>query len=220
MQRLALAVSLAVCISALAPSASATERAPERDCRCEPEPGARLHDGFFVRAEAGLALLRSAVRAPSRDGVRGIGQSSSVSVGGTPWRGLVVGGSIWAARIDPTFIEAGRARSPDDDSVKLTLARVGPFLSLYPAPTRGFHADLALGVLLAVESDEKGDPLEPGFAGPVLALGLGHEWFVGDEVSVGVSARATFSRVSRETAGGGERLLSESLELVLGYTYH
>jgi hypothetical protein len=187
------------------------------------EPGDRLHDGFFLRAETGVVLLRAGVDdalVPGRTAIRGVGQSSAVSVGGTPWPGVVVGGSLWASRIDPTFTEGGVRIAPDDDSVKWTLLRVGPFLSFYPSPHSGFHADAALALALAVESDSKGKPIEPGAAGPSLTLGLGQEWFVSSELSLGLAARVAFTRVSRESEGRREHVTAELAELALSYTYH
>jgi hypothetical protein len=205
-----------------APLAIARTTAPSApDCA---EPNQRLHDGFFFRAETGVVWLRAGVRdalgPPGRTGLRGVGQSTTISVGGTPWPGLVVGGSLWASRIDPSFIESGVRRVPDDDSVKWTLARVGPFVSFYPRPRAGFHADLALSIALAVESDEKGEPIEPGAAGPGLAVGLGHDWFVSSQLSLGLFGRVALIRVSRESDGREERTLGELLELGISYTYH
>ena len=202
-----------------------TKATPPTDCI---ERNQRLHDGFFLRAETGVVWLRAGVRGalgtalgtPERTGLRGIGQSTTISAGGTPWPGLVVGGSLWASRIDPSFIEGGVRRVPDDDSVKWTLARVGPFVSFYPRPRAGFHADLALSIALAVESDEKGEPIEPGAAGPGLAVGLGHDWFVSSELSLGLFGRVALIRVSREKEGRDQRTLGELLELGISYTYH
>jgi hypothetical protein len=192
------------------------------DTACAAAP--RRHDGFFARVEAGVAFFRSRTDQPSafpeRTASRALGQASTVAVGGTPFPGWVVAGTLWAARLDPTFYERGAPRTPDDDSVKLTWARLGPLVSYYPDPQRGFHVDAFAGVALAVESDEKGNPLEPGFAGPSAALALGHDWFVSTELSLGVSARATFSRVARSHGGKKESLRAEMLELSFAYTYH
>src|SRR5512147_287617 len=73
---------------------------------------ARTHDGFYARSAPGLALLWAhvdgAAGVPRRSGVRGVGQSGELALGGTPVRGLVVGGTLWTVRIDPVFIEGGR----------------------------------------------------------------------------------------------------------------
>jgi hypothetical protein len=218
------AIAVGLLVSARAPVLSAAERAsdPSRACPCEasPEPHARLHDGFFVRAEAGLALLQASVSAPSRSRVRALGQASTLALGGTPARGLVVGGVLWASRLDPSFVEGGRQITPDDDSVKVTLARVGPFVSFYPDPRRGFHADASLALVLGSESNEKGKPLEPGFWGPGISFGIGHDWFIAQQFSLGVVSRAVFTRISRDSAAGPERWRTAGFELALSYTYH
>ena len=212
---LALVANAAPCLAA-----GPTQGEGRGDCA----PARRRHDGFFARVETGLALLRSRAEqpsaAPERTALRAWGQSTTLAVGATPFPGLVIAGTLWAARLDPTFYELGEPRSPDDDSVKLTWARLGPLLSYYPDPGRGFHVDAFAGLSLAVESDEKGDPLEPGFAGPSAALALGHDWFVSSELSLGVSARATFARVARSHGGRSESLSPEVLEISIAYTYH
>ena len=218
----ALGSALALGATAAPGLAAASSGGSAAGADCAPAP--RLHDGFFARVETGLALARSRADQPSafpeRTALRALGQSTTLAVGGTPFTGLVVAGTLWAARLDPTFYERGVPRTPDDDSVKLTWARLGPLISYYPDPQRGFHVDAFVGVALAVESDEKGNPLEPGFAGPSAALALGHDWFVSTELSLGVSARATFSRLARSHGGKDESLRPEMLELSFAYTYH
>jgi hypothetical protein len=205
-----------------APGFAGGPSAAARSGECPATP--RLHDGFFARVETGLTLFRARARQPSafpeRTAIRALGQSTTLAAGATPVAGLVLAGSLWAARLDPTFYEHGQSRAPDDDSVKLTWARLAALVSYYPDPRRGFHVDASAGVALAVESDEKGNPREPGFAGPSAALALGQDWFVSSELSLGVSARATFSRVARSHEGQPEFLRPEMLELSFAYTYH
>ena len=123
---------------------------PRAESACA-DPSERLHDGLFVRSEPGIAYLWAQVSdsgpSPRRSKVRGIGQSSSLLVGGTPARGLVLGGSLWSARIDPKFVEDEMTVDPDDDSVKVTVLHVGPFLDFYPDATRGLHASVGAGAL-------------------------------------------------------------------------
>jgi hypothetical protein len=172
----------------------------------------------------GLAFLwahvEGAVGEPHRSGIRGIGQSGELSAGGTPFRGLVVGGSLWTARIDPVFIESGHTVSPDDDSVKWTALRVGPFVDFYPDPARGFHATAALGLIVQFESDTKGDPLEPLAYGMSLATGAGYEWFVLSDVSLGFVGRFALGGVARSGRGVDETTLFVVPELALSATYH
>lgn len=127
---------------------------------------------------------------------------------------------MWTARIDPSFIENGKTVTPDDDSVKVTMLRVGPFLDWYPDPSRGFHAQLAAAFTAQVETNEKGDAIKPAAVGASLAVGAGHEWFILDEISIGLLGRVAFGRVVREPSGGEEHMLWLVPELAFTATYH
>jgi hypothetical protein len=191
---------------------------------CAPAPGARFHDGFFARSESGIAVLSAHVSGsagpPFRSQVRGVGQGASFSAGGTPRTGLVLGGTIWTTKIDPIFIEDGKLTVPDDDSVKLLLLRIGPLIDWYPEPGRGFHALATAGLMLQIETDAKGNPLDPIAFGASLSTGVGHEWFISNELSLGILGRVSFGRLQRPMPGGHERTLFVIPELALSATYH
>lgn len=211
----------ALACAALAGSARATP--PSKD-GCEPDPGERLHDGFFARSESGLAFLSAYVSdsgtRPLRTRARGVGQSASISFGGTPARGLVLGGTLWTARIDPVFVEDGKDVAPDDDSVKLLLLRIGPLVDWYPHPGRGFHALAAAALTVQIETDTKGNPLQPAALGWALSTAAGQEWFLSSELSLGILGRVAFGGLKRAAPGGPERSLFVMPELALSGTYH
>ena len=210
-------------IAAEAASREVSNRRSESACP-EPESGARLHDGFFLRSEPSLAFFRAVVWGSStetrRSGIRGIGQGAGISLGGTPARGLVVGGTVWTARIDPVFIEDGQTVSPDDDSVKVTLLRLGPFLDFYPDPSRGFHVVTAAALTVQVESDVKGNGVEPAAIGAAFSIGPGYEWFIMNEISLGLLGRVSVGRLVRTPNDGPEQILWIIPELALTATYH
>lgn len=205
---------------------SASRDVPGRPSEACPDSrrGARLHDGFFVRSEPSLAFFRAVVSgpetAPHRTGIRGYGQGASISVGGTPAPGLVVGGTVWTARLDPVFVEDGRTVSPDDDSVKVSVVRLGPFLDFYPDPKRGFHVMAAAAVSAQVETDVKGNAVEPAALGAALSIGPGYEWFIMDELSLGVLGRVSLGRLVRTPSHGEQHILWIIPELALTATYH
>jgi hypothetical protein len=182
------------------------------------------HDGFFARADAGLAFLSASIAPPTaltrRTRIQAWGQSSQLSFGGTPATGLVVGGLLGAARLDPAFLENGVRVVPDDDSIKISLVRLGPFLDWYPRPRRGFHVQASLALAVQVESDFKGNPLEPAAIGPSTSFGLGHEWFLARSWSLGLIGRYGVGRLARTVEGRDERTLWETIELGLTSTYH
>jgi len=188
------------------------------------EGGAYRHDGFFLRSAPGIAGFWAIVSGwagqPNRTGVRGVGQSSSLELGGTAASGLVLGGSVWTARFDPVFVEGGKRVSSHDDSVKLTQLRVGPFLDFYPSPERGFHASAAVSLVVEFESDTQGDAIKPVWYGPSLATGVGYEWFIARELSLGILARFAFGSLLRSAPNTTEHLTFVAPELALTATFH
>jgi hypothetical protein len=207
--------------SATAPAPSSRE-GNQAPAHCpELAPGGRLHDGFFARSESGLAGFWAQISGSgTRTGSRGIGQSAALSLGGTPLPGLVLGGVLWTARLDPTFENQGVTTVPDDDSVKITQLRLGPFLDFYPDPSRGFHAQAGVQFVPQSESDTKGNPVEPAALGAALSLGTGYEWFIAPNFSLGFLAHAAFGYVVRAPASGDERMRWVVPELTLAATYH
>jgi hypothetical protein len=220
--RMTRALAGALAYAASGGDAGATPVSPPEG-ECAPDPGERLHDGFFARSESGVALLSASVTdsgAPSRSRVRGVGQLASISIGTTPLAGLVLGGTLWTARFDPVFVEDGRQITPDDDSVKVTLLRLGPFVDWYPNPGQGFHALSTVALALQVETDTKGEPLPPAAFGASLSTGAGYEWFLSSEVSLGFLGRVAFGGLTRAATGGTERSLFVIPEISIAATYH
>ncbi len=208
---------------AAADPSSPVARKATHESPCEADPGAKTHDGFFARSEPGLAFYWAHVsgsNALRRTGIRGLGQSAALSLGGTPARGLVLGGTVWTVRIDPVFIENGKTVTPDDDSVKVTQLRVGPFLDWYPYPKLGFHSLVAVELVVQLESDVKGNPIKPETFGAALATGSGYEWFIANELSLGFIGRVAFGAAARAARDGTEHTLFIVPELALSATYH
>jgi hypothetical protein len=132
----------------------------------------------------------------------------------------VVGGTVWTARIDPVFVEGGRTVVPDDDSVKVTLLRLGPFVDFYPEPRQGFHVLFSPSLALQLESDVKGEPVGPAALGASIAAAAGYEWFVSEEFSLGFLGRFALGGAWRRASTGNEELSWILPELSLSATYH
>lgn len=215
-----IAVYAAVFSTAAGASAGEETESLQLVCRA-PDRTIRRHDGLFARADTGLAGLFEGVSgsATGRDRNWGIGQSAGIFVGGTPRPGLVVGGYIWTARLDPSFVVRGRLISPDDDSVKLTLGRIGPFVDWYPDPAGGFHAQVTFGPAIQIESDRKGNAIKPASIGAAGSFAVGYELFIGDQFSIGAMARFTAGALARSPGGREERAFLELPELLLTSTY-
>jgi len=184
-----------------------------------PRPGARLHDGFYTRLGLGVGYIATTSERDST--INGWGVAPDFWIGGSPTPGLAIGvtfSGVSASEPHADISEAdsiGGERLTGDLHGTLTYSIFGLFADYYPAPTRGLHfmAGLNYSVLqLTADSGEKSVPAS-GFG---LFGGLGYEWWIGDEWSVGPLARLHWASVSDD--GGSTSVLSPVL--LLGFTYH
>jgi len=154
------------------------------------DPTAHLHDGFYLRLSGGFgfgsdSLKSHLIRSGSMDGFATAGE---IMMGGTPGAGVVVGGAIQTATIySPTS-------KVNDQSVKgphqLAVFAFGPFVDWYVNPRRGLHLQAFVG-LSALGSDASKGSEDPG--GLAFSLGVGYEWWVGDQWSMGILGRFLYS---------------------------
>lgn len=170
--------------------------------------GAERHDGFYLRAALGLAEINldrstdGALHANYGDGsdssVAGPGGMGELSIGGTPWPGVVIAGSlVWYDIAEPKL---ERDRGKDADlSGPLTFAVLGATLDWYPNPHGGFHLGGTLGAGAVKAKSPDGSPFDDiGGAGAAFSLGIGYDWWVADEWSVGVLGRLSGARIHGE----------------------
>lgn len=108
---------------------------------------------------------------------------------------------------DPLRDAALAGSSPGIDGLeRRNFTLVGPFIDWYFNEHRGLHVQLALGfaTLSAVRVGsvpwQEDDPYNA--AGGAIMLGLGYEWWVGEEWSIGALARLTAAYlVGKDDAG-------------------
>jgi hypothetical protein len=157
--------------------------------RAEP----RTHDGFYFEAALGLGF--ATVSGPAGQSSHGVAALPSLLAGGTPLRGLVLGGGlIGAVGFAPSgALVAGAPSdpaSPRDPS--LSLAIVGPFVDYFPDPRGGFHLQ-ALGGYAELAARQSDDALAANPAGVGFALGVGQELWIGEQWSAGLLGRFAFA---------------------------
>jgi hypothetical protein len=161
-----------------------------------------------------------------------------LAVGGTPAPGLVLGGGFWLANSvgnASMYIEHNANinswGSKEAGSVSTWL--LGPMLDWYVAPTGGFHLELGLGVgrVGIGEGGEvvqecltsggittetcAGNHIPPGsmnWLGLGAMLGVGYEFWVSKQLSLGFMARATHI--------GGEKMAPWTPGVLLTLTYN
>lgn len=219
-------LTAAICgvVSITSTAAAADSPKTGQACECPESPGHRVHDGFFLRSSPGLALFAATVTdagtLPRRSRVEGLGLSSALSIGATPMPGLVLGGTLWTVNLFPRFVEDGVMVTPDDDSVKLTVLRIGPFVDWYPNAKDGFHTSFSPTWMFQIERDPKGEPIKPIPMGPSLTLHTGYEWFLSSQFSLGALAGISFGQLSRQVQGRSAHMPFLMPEMALAVTYH
>lgn len=172
------AASTTLVISAVTASA-----APSR-------PAAKSRDGFFLRMGAGAAYFLES-RLLSGDPVTSDapGAALTFELGGTPDRGLLVGGAL-SLGIFPGVEYPDSASSTQGSSGNRTetLITVGPLGELYPNPSGGLYFGAALGFaeLVAAGGSQVGFFVTPH---------VGFEGWVADQWSIGARLGATIATV-------------------------
>ena len=155
------------------------------------------HDGFYFSAALGGSYLWSSVGADPDPGgassrVTGLGLASHALVGGTPGPGWVIGGGTMNTLIPKASVKSDGQKLFDD---RLVLATLGVFSTYYFEPRHGLHVLGHLGAaVMDLGREDLGDaPLALGFA---AAAGIGYDWWIGQQWSLGVLGRLQYARTS------------------------
>lgn len=151
--------------------------------------GARVHDGFYARVAVGFGGLVDDFRAfgglweGTADGGSG---AFEAGIGWTVARGLVIGGMFASDWVQNPRIEGMEVAGVG------ALTVFGPFADWYLEPTEGLHLQALLGgarIEIRGGRGERARDHEP--VGTAILLGVGHSWWMGEELSLGVLGRLT-----------------------------
>jgi hypothetical protein len=181
--------------------------------------GAHLHDGFYTRLGLGIGYISATTEHDSA--INGWGVAPDVWIGGSPTPGLAIGVTFNGVSVPNPHAEISAADSGGLGPVSgeahgtLTYSVFGLFADYYPAPARGLHFMAGLNYSVFQFAADNGQSSKPA-SGVGLFGGLGYEWWIGNEWSVGPLARLHWASVSDD--GGSTSVLSPVL--LLGFTYH
>lgn len=179
--------------------------------------GAYRHDGFYLRFATGFGAVSESLRSRRSEAYGGIVEGNSsgfatlgeFALGGTVATGVVLGGGAYSFDIVTATYRATEdsASAPPGelDPARRNFSLVGPFADWYFDPMSGFHAQLALGLatLSAVQLDTSPIDDEPYHAvGAGIMLGIGYEWWVAEEWSLGAMARLTAAFLAGKDEAG------------------
>lgn len=177
-----------------------------------------VHDGFYLRVSLGIGALSSdydlgAGSADSHGGTLAL----DVLVGGTPSKGLAIGGALLnEAGVSHSIERDGR--SLGDANVRLSL--LGPFVDGFFDPKGGFHIGGAVGFAsLAIEdlsTEDETDTLG-GFGG---AAWLGYDAWVAEQWAIGGLVRAGGAITKKSDDAGDITASSFSLGFMMTVLNH
>lgn len=172
--------------------------------------GYHEHDGFYMRVSGGAGSLlvdRSTQGATAQSSTAFSGTSSSVggasifaelSIGGTPFRRVVVAGTLLGTNLPTAGLELASGSRVQLGS-PLWFAFVGPTVDVFPNRAGGFHFGTGIGWAVAtagVQQDRLFDTIGGGGIGGTLSLG--YDAWIGDDWSLGVIARGVLARIRGE----------------------
>jgi hypothetical protein len=204
------------------------------ECRADP----RARDGFYVQLTTGLGLPHFAITADDPASGPSDHYATSVSgpsIGGSlllgmPFRpGIVlgVGGLVaMAATGYPDVTRNGQPWSLVDvkQGAFQFMAMGGPFVDIYPSPTLGWHVQALVGYTQISYTGISQHPLSDGSpSGIGLMAGIGHDWWVREDCSIGLLARIMYASAQHtpqdlSLVSEHNTMVSPSLEA--SFTFH
>ena len=223
-------------------------RPPYRDEPEEKEAARRrrddprhLHDGLYFRYAAGLGLGADYVDTgnseydfrredKSRAVISGFAAATEVALGGTPLLGMAVGAGVYTVTMPSSdaFVSDPGMKYGFRTS---QLALFAPFVDYYILPRQGFHVQGAVG--LSVYIMGQGEPTYQLYDDPFpiirahtapgvgFMLGVGHEWWVAEQLGVGALARMVQGFTSGTDQDGVNWVhQTGAYSLLLSVTYH
>lgn len=194
-----------------------------------------VHDGFYMRLAGGIGGVSDKLQgdahsadaaAGTLDGtVSGFAGATEVAVGLTPFRGWVFGVAI------DTLTMPGPSGSLGDGAGRFEfetsqLATYGALVDYYLDPLRGFHVQASAGLASYImgQGNATGVPIiAPPHAalGFGLMLGVGNQWWIDREWTLGVLPRLMLAWTNGvDEFGGAFSHRTIGYSLLLTATYH
>jgi hypothetical protein len=192
------------------------EQAAEKHSRTEAaspasKAGVRTHHGFYARMGLGIGALIGNWT-PDSSSTRhlvGFAEHYELALGGTPIPGLVIGGGIFGVIAgSPMYGWTTLNTHFNIPGGSVVSEIIGPFVDVYPKPTRGFHFMAALGPAGISQSSGGAEKLcvlnagcqtvgTPGTpysgVGVGFVAGVGYDVFVADHWSIGGMLRIMYT---------------------------
>ncbi len=170
----------------------------------------RVHDGFYLRMAFGFGYQSMSFTKSQYSGgleASGAGIDASLLIGGTPGRGLVIGGMFTGADM---FANKG-------DHLSFAF---GPFIDVYPNPRGGWHMGFMLGFSGQSVRDSEDDNQLFMIWGGAASFWAGYEAWVSGDWSMGgmLKAQGSFGGRERGPTGFKEDVQGRAISITLNAT--
>jgi hypothetical protein len=201
----------------------------------------RRHDGLYFRFALGLGMTHDHVTTdvplptdnvftfiPGNLDLSGSGFAvmTEMAVGFTPWPGFVLGLGSYTATVPKITAKSKDPHTGDYTERISQLGILGPMMDWYFFPKLGFHAQASPGLATYVAGASV-PKLEGPFAqahtavGFGFMLGVGYDWWIGDQWSMGVLGRVTYGATSgSDGLGTNFSHASYAPAFMITLTYH
>lgn len=175
---------------------------------------AMTHDGFYLQLNAGLGYLSTSAESGGNEvGYSGITIPSTLLIGGTVGPVAIGGGFFGDYAPSPSASVNGTDVELED--VTMTLIGIGVFADIYPNPREGLHFQPFVG-WGGLEASVGGNSGGSDPTGLVMALGVGYDFWVGDEWSIGPMFRMAYAPLSLNDVSWN----TVAPALLATFTYH
>jgi hypothetical protein len=188
--------------------------------------GRHFHNGFYLQMALGLGYLGATASEGGEDlSIDGGAVTGSLWIGGSLVPGFVLGvGTLSTIAVSPhlTYTNANDAslnRTGSSD-LSLHLQMFGLVSDIYPDPRSGLHFQAMLGyaVLSATQNGQSTSTNDPTGLG--LMGGIGYDFWVSNEWSVGVLARVAYAATKFDDTGANVGIPTTAPGLLATFTYN
>jgi hypothetical protein len=158
------------------------------------------HDGFQFRGAVGFGYLSASGSDNDSGSIHGGDGNLELYFGGMPIRGLAIGGFISDAYAPSPGITSGNV-TVSDSNTSLNFLTIGPYIDWYPHPHEGLHILGTVGYANLKESFDDGNVSASQSAGGfTIGAGIGYDWWVSRDFSLGILGRFTYAHTSESTS--------------------
>lgn len=180
-------------------------------------PPAHEHKGVFVRAYLGPAYFKSkASDASTEIAISGTGGAFGLAVGYAVTPNLIVYGELADdVAIGPT-LEINGSSSTASDDISAGVVGFGVGVAYYFMPVNAYVSGTLSASQLSIQ--ENGNETGDTETGPGLSIMAGKEWWVGQNLGVGVAAQAFFG--SQPERNSDVSWTTSAFALVLSASYN